>query len=159
MKKILCSIIICILLCGCSKAASIKPITKSLKFATEINYFNETYNCNVKIAKNGDTEISFTNPKEINGLIIKYSADKVIAEYFGLEREIDNQLPQYSASDIIYKVFSYDYENVFEDNDRYYSENKNLNCKIYFGETGLPISVEENSSKFKMTIINATITE
>ncbi len=158
MKKILCLILFILLLCGCSaKSKNIEPITRGLSFECEINYYNEIYECNVAISEKGETKIDFSSPKEISGLKLLYLTDKVTADYYGLQYDIKTKLPQFSMGDIVYKVFSQNYDTVFDDDGEYYVENKNLNCKIYLGATGLPIKIEENSKKFHIIIKNATI--
>ncbi len=160
MRKILCLFLPFLLLCGCAvKSQAVKPVTKALSFDAQITYYNETYECNVKIFKNGDSEITFSSPKEIKGLKISYSANTVTADYNGLKYEINGTLPQFSASDILHKAFNYNYDTVYTNDNEYYVENKNLNCKMYLGATGLPIKIIENSEKFSITIKNATINE
>ncbi len=160
MKKVLCLISVFLILSGCAvESQNIKPITKGLSFNAEINYNKITYECIVKIAKNGDCEIEYILPKELEGLKTIYSANKVTADYKGLNYQIDDSLPQNSISDIIHKIFKDNYDTVFSNNDNYYVENKNLNCKMYIGATGLPIEITENHSLFCITIKNATINE
>lgn len=159
MKKVLSLIVIALLICCCGcKSSKVKPIRVSLSFSANIDYLNEKYYCFVTIAKNKDTTISFSHPRNINGLSITYKSDKITAEYLGNKTDV-NSAPQYSVADIIYKAFTDDYEQIFADDYHYYIENKNLNSKMYYSQTGLPINIEENSSKFKVTITNATIIE
>lgn len=159
MKKILCLIFPFLLFCGCAdQSRNIKPVTKGLSFNAEINYYNECYECDVNIAKNGDTEISFTCPKELNGLKIVYSANNTTVDYNGLKYELDSSLPQYSVTDIIKKVFSSEYDTVYTKDDCYYVENKELDCKMYIGSTGLPIKIESDA-KFSAIIKNSTLKE
>lgn len=161
MRKILCLIVPVLLLCSCAtKAEKIKPITKGLQFTAQINFYNEQYECDTIIKQNGDTEISFLTPEDLSGLKIIYSAGGVTTSYNGLEYKYDyGSLPQYSASDILYKIFSTEYDIVIEQDDNYYVEyiEDNLNCKMQIGATGLPIKIKEKSSRFEILIKNPTI--
>lgn len=161
MRKILCLIIPVLLLCSCTtKAEKIKPITKGLKFTAQISFYNEQYECDTIIKQNGDTEISFLSPEDLLGLKINYSVSGITTSYNGLEYNYDSEsLPQYSASDILYKIFSAEYHTVLEQDDNYYVEyiEDNLNYKMQIGETGLPIKIKEKSSRFEILIKKPTI--
>lgn len=149
------------LLCSCAtKAEKIKPLTKGLQFTAQIKFYNEEYECDTIIKQNGDTEISFLSPQYLSGLKITYSAGGVTANYQGLEYKYESgSLPQYSISDTLYKILSYPYDTVIEQDDNYYVEyiEDNLNCKMQIGATGLPIKIEEKSSRFEILIKNPTI--
>ncbi len=161
MKKILCSLFLVLTLCSCAtKTESITPVTKGLKFTAQISYYNESYECDVTVKQNGDTEIAFLIPEDLSGLKITYSGNSVTANYNGIEYKFtDDSLPQYSVSDIIYKIFAAKYDTVTQQDDYYYVEyaKDDLNCKIVIGATGLPIKIEEKSSRFEIIIKNATI--
>lgn len=159
MKKILCLLISVFFLCSCgAKSNNITPVTKGISFNADISYYNETYTVSVNIADNGDTEISYNSPKELSGLKIIYSGDQITADYNGIKyNTLQESLPQYSASDIIYKAFSHDYDTVYSKDDSYYVEYDcdGLNFKMYLGATGLPIKIE--SPYLSAEIKNATI--
>lgn len=150
-----------LLLCSCAtKTERIKPVTKGLKFTAQINFYNEEYECDTTVKQNGDTEICFLSPVDLLGLKITYSAGGINTSYNGLEYKYDSEsLPQYSSSDIIYKIFSYTYDTVIEQDDNYYVEyiSDDLNCKMQIGATGLPIKIKEKSSRFEISIKNPTI--
>lgn len=159
MKKILCLIVPIFLLCGCaSKTQKITPVTKGLSFNAQIMHYNEAYECNVNIAKNGDTEVAFSLPENLSGLKVFYSGDSVTAEFKGIKyTALAQSLPQYSVSDTIYNIFSTNYTEVFEKNDSYfvnYSGNDG-EYKMFIGATGLPIKI--TSPFFEAKIKNATI--
>ena len=161
MRKILCLILPILFLCSCAtKTQNIKPVTKGIKFNAQISYYNEQYECDTTISPNGDTEISFLSPIDLKGLKITYSGNDITANYNGIEYIYNSKsMPQYSASDIIYKIFAFSYDTVIEQDDLYYVEytGDNLNCKIQIGATGLPLKIEEKSSRFEILIKNATI--
>lgn len=159
MKKFLCLIIPIIFLCGCtSKAKDITPITKGLTFNAKIMYYNEAYECDVEISKNGNTKVSFLFPENLLGLKVFYSGNNVTAEFKGIKyTALAKSLPQYSVSDTIYNVFSNNYDEVYNKDDSYFVTKKDNDTeyKMYLGATGLPIKIE--SPYFKATIKNATI--
>lgn len=159
MKKILCLLVSILFLCSCSKAkTNITPLTKGISFDATLSYYNENYEVSVIVAKNGNTEVLFNSPKELKGLKVKYAGDQICAEYSGIKyTTLQEGLPQYSVSDIIYKTFSEEYSTVYSNDDKYYVEyeNDSLDLKMYLGATGLPIKIE--SPYFLAEIKNATI--
>ncbi len=146
-------------LCSCgTKTRKITPITKGINFESEISFYNETYKCNVNILKNGDTEIAFSFPEELSGLRINYSGKNVTVNYGGIEyTSVIEGLPQYSTSNIIYKIFSNNYTQVLYEEDNYFVKFKDgdTDYKMYIGATGLPIEIK--SPFFNAKIKNATI--
>ncbi len=159
MKKFLCLIIPIFLLCGCaSKIKGITPITKGITFNAQIMYYNEAYECNVNISKNGNTEVSFIAPENLSGLKVFYSGDTVTAEFKGIKyTALAESLPQYSVSDTINNVFSNNYDEVLNKDDSYFVtfNDTDTEYKMYIGATGLPIKIE--SPYFEAKIKNATI--
>ena len=159
MKKILCLLILVLFLCSCNvKSSNITPVTKGICFDADLSYYNETYQIKALIKENGDTEITFTSPKELSGLKISYIGDQITSDYNGIKYTSPlKESPQYSVSDIIYKIFSTVYDNVITKDDSYYVESEldSLKYKLYIGATGLPIKIE--SPYFNAKIKNATI--
>lgn len=159
MKKVLCLTVLLLFLCSCStKAKNITPITKGICFESEISFYNEAYKCNVNILKNSDTEISFTSPQELAGLKINYSGKNVTVNYGGIEyTSVIEELPQFSTSNIIYKIFQNNYTQVLYEEDNYFVKCKqgDTEYKMYIGATGLPIEIK--SPFFNAKIKNATI--
>lgn len=159
MKKVLCLVTLLLFLCSCStKTKNITPITKGISFESEISFYNETYLCNVNIQKNGDTEILFSSPQELTGLKINYIGNNVTVNYDGIEyTSVIDDLPQYSTSNIIYKIFSNNYNEVLFEEDNYFVKCKqgDTEYKMYIGATGLPIEIK--SPFFNAKIKNATI--
>ena len=114
--------------------------------------------CNVNIQKNGDTEILFSSPQELTGLKINYIGNNVTVNYDGIEyTSVIDDLPQYSTSNIIYKIFSNNYNEVLFEEDNYFVKCKqgDTEYKMYLGATGLPIEIK--SPVFNAKIKNATI--
>ena len=159
MKKILCIVISLLFLCSCSsKTSNILPVTKGICFDAQISYYNEAYECKVNIAKNGDTEIAFLSPETLLGLKVTYSGNQITADYNGIKYTyLAENLPQFSVSDTIYKIFSNTYDEISNKDDSYFVNysNGDTEYKLYIGATGLPIKIE--SPYFIAEIKNATI--
>lgn len=159
MKKILCSLFLVLTLCACTtKTEKITPVTKGITFFAEITYYNETYECNTEIKQNGDTTVTFSYPQDLSPLTIAYQGGEVTANYDGLEYSYSaDGMPHYSVSDVIYDVFSQNFDTVFEEDDNYYVEYRKdgNDVRLYIGSSGLPIKIESNF--FTVTIKNATI--
>ena len=75
--------------CSCSKAAHITPVTRGISFTAELTYYNESYIALVTVSKNGDTDIAFTAPGTLNGLMLHFGESGVTAKYNGLEYKYD----------------------------------------------------------------------
>ena len=69
MKRIFSVVLVIFLLTGCTAdATKIKPVTNGISFLCDITYYNETYNCEGDIQKNGDSIIKFISPSRLQGL-------------------------------------------------------------------------------------------
>ena len=92
--------------CSCSKAAHITPVTRGISFTAELTYYNESYIALVTVSKNGDTDIAFTAPGTLNGLMLHFGESGVTAKYNGLEYKYDiSSVPDGIACSYLYKIF------------------------------------------------------
>lgn len=165
MKKILCFILcLCFFIpTGCNKKSSdVTAVTTGLSFTAEISYKNNTVSYSVTIFDNSDTEIK-TLSDSLSGLCYTFSGETVTVSYNGLEYNIPiSSLPEGIITDFLYSVFCTVKENnsaVMSENDEYYISDRNekYSFKIYLGETGLPLKIEDSENGITAIIKNASI--
>ena len=164
MKKIISVLSLAILfLCACGeKKISVIPVTSSISFVAELTYYNECYEANVTVAKNGETDIEINSPDTIKGLCFHFNGDEITAEYAGLEYKTDfKSLPEGACCERLYEIlkdtFNEDVTVNSEENSYYIMrDSKDISYKLYLGATGLPISAEDNSG-FTVNFKNVTI--
>lgn len=83
-KLILLVAISLVLLCSCSSKKPIIPITSN--FSADIRIEYEDFNCdgNIEFVNVSDFTVNITSPETLNGLKVDVNADKIDAEYKGL---------------------------------------------------------------------------
>ena len=54
-----------------------------ISFTAELTYYNESYIALVTVSKNGDTDIAFTAPDALNGLMLHFGESGVTQKYKG----------------------------------------------------------------------------
>ena len=166
MKKGLCFALALglALLCGCmEKNAGITPVTKGISFSAAVVYYNECYNCKVTVDADGVMTARMTKPEDIKGLTVRCGKEGVSAQFKGLSYDFKSgTLPIGGICGAVYDAlddtFAPDTE-VFCENDKYFVKGRTKTdpYTMYFGETGLPISLEIPDKSFVVTFKNVTI--
>lgn len=164
MKKIISVLSLAILfLCACGeKKIAVTPVTSGISFAAELTYYNECFEADVTVAKNGETDMEITSPDTIKGLVLHFNGEEITAKYAGLEYKADfKSLPEGACCAILYEIlkdtFNEDVTVTSEGNSYYIMcDSKDISYKLYLGATGLPISAED-SSGFTVNFKNVTI--
>lgn len=82
--RILVLCFIFLLFCGCSAKGEITPQIHNISFEANIRYYNEEYQCNADIDKDGNITLTFNSPENLEGLILRVVDDKTSIEYMGL---------------------------------------------------------------------------
>ena len=165
MKRILL-ILTClcfILFSGCKKENEpIKPITTNISFVAEISHNGICNKYNVKIDKNSNTELEAID-NGLNGLSLYFSGDEITEKFNKLEHKFKvSSLPQGVITDFIHSVFltaTKDNHDIETENEQYIikGENNRYSFKIYLGQSGLPIKIEDKKNDIKVIIKNASI--
>jgi len=165
VKKIICFIFcLCIIsFSGCKKESSgVIPITTGLSFTAEISYQDSVYTYDVTISKKSETELTALSD-EIKGLKYRFSGQTLTERFNNLEHRVDiSALPDRIITDFIHSVFltvTEKQSKVISENDDFFitDQNDKYSFKIYFGETGLPLKIEDTKKGITATIKNATI--
>lgn len=164
MKKIISVLSLVILfLCACGeKKISVTPVTSGISFTAELTYYNECFEADVTVAKNGETDMEITSPDTIKGLVLHFNGEEITAKYAGLEYKADfKSLPEGACCARLYEIlkdtFNEDVTVTSEENSYYIMrDSKDISYKLYLGATGLPISAEDNSG-FTVNFKNVTI--
>lgn len=164
MKKIISVLSLVILfLCACGeKKIAVTPVTSGISFTAELTYYNECFEADVTVAKNGETDMEITSPDTIKGLVLHFNGEEITAKYAGLEYKADfKSLPEGACCARLYEIlkdtFNEDVTVNSEENSYYIMrDSKDISYKLYLGATGLPISAEDNSG-FTAYFKNVTI--
>ncbi len=164
MKKIISVLFLAILfLCACGeKKIAVTPVTSGISFTAELTYYNECFEADVTVAKNGETDMEITSPDTIKGLVFHFNGEEITAKYAGLEYKADfKSLPEGACCARLYEIlkdtFNEDVTVNSEENSYYIMrDSKDISYKLYLGATGLPISAEDNSG-FTVNFKNVTI--
>ena len=143
MKKVFSVILVLLLLCGCKGKAKITPVTKGISFSCIATYYNETYECDCDVQKNGDTSVEFKSPADIEGLKFTFSKNGVSVNFKELQYVSEKIVFENSVSSLIYDVISESEKEVFVQDDVFYIEgvNNEFEYKLQLGATGLPIKI------------------
>ncbi|MEE1239123.1 MAG: hypothetical protein UHO61_04285 [Acutalibacteraceae bacterium] len=165
MKKVISVLFLAVLfLCACGESkVNITPVTSGISFTAELTYYNECYEADVTVAKNGAADMEITSPDTIKGLTFHFGNDNVSAEYKGLEYKTDfSSMPECMCCAKLYEILRdtlKEYISVTSEGDSYciFRESSDISYKLYLGATGLPISAEEKNSGFTVNFKNVTI--
>lgn len=143
MKKVFSVILLLTMLCGCKGKAKITPVTKGISFSCIATYYNETYECDCDIQKNGDTSVEFKSPADIEGLKFTFSKNGVSVNFKEIQYVSEKIVFENSVASLIYETLSKNQNEVFEQDDIFYTEgvNNDFEYKLQLGATGLPIKI------------------
>lgn len=165
MKKIFC-VLICIVfvvLAGCGdNSREITPVTSSIKFTAKIEYNGIAHTYRVNIDEKSNTEL-IAKDSELKGMSYYFSGDKVTERFNKLEHEINlSSLPEGIIIDFIHSVFktvTTEKNDVTSDNGQFIlnADNERYNFKMFLGETGIPIKIEDKENGITAIISDAAI--
>ena len=159
MKRIFSVILVLILLCGCKSQTKITPLKTGLSFLALATYYNESYECDCDIQKNGDMTVKFTYPAEIEGLKFVFTKNGVSVSFKDIEYVNDKIVFENSVASLLYEVISKDNTEIYEQDDVFYLEgvNNDFEYKFEFGATGLPIKITTKPDIAKIEFRNVKI--
>ena len=148
-KSILLVAISIALLCSCSVKKTIVPITSN--FSADIRIEYEDLNCggNIEFVNFSDFTVNITSPETLNGLKVDVNADKIDAEYKGL-----NCTNLYDFSSI--SMFLNAMKNIDITADFEYDNGKIIidGCKIDIDEKGFIKQIEFDEYDLKIYLSN-----
>ena len=149
-----------IFLCGCTKPISQTAILNNLQFDAEISSNDEKHNFFVSVNENGDTEMVCTDDLNISGTAFKFSQNGLTVSYNKLEYKTDiNSLPDGINLDMLYCIFkNTKTDRLKSENDLFFinGNTEKYKYKIYFGQTGLPIKIEEENFNISVLLKNVS---
>ncbi len=159
MKRIFSVILVLLLLCGCKNQTKITPLKTGITFSANATYYNETYECDCDIQKNGDMTVKFTYPTELEGLKFLFSKNGVSVNFKEIEYVSDKIVFENSVASLLYEVLSKDNTEVYERDDVFYFEgvNNDFEYRLEFGATGLPIKITTKPDIAKIEFKNVKI--
>lgn len=159
MKRIFSVILVFLLLCGCKNQTKITPLKTGITFSANATYYNETYECDCDIQKNGDMTVKFTYPAEIEGLKFVFTKNGISVNFKDIEYVSDNIVFENSVASLLHEVISKDNTEIYEHNDVFYFDgvNNDFEYRMEFGATGLPIKITTKPDVAKIEFRNVKI--
>ena len=159
MKRAFSVILLLLLLCGCKSQTKITPLKTGITFSANATYYNESYECDCDIQKNGDMTVKFTYPAEIEGLKFVFTQNGVSVNFKEIEYVSDKIVFENSVASLLYEVLSKNNTEVFESENVFYLEgaNKDFEYKLELGATGLPIKITTKPDVAKIEFKNVKI--
>ena len=159
MKRIFSVILVFLLLCGCKNQTKITPLKTGITFSANATYYNETYECDCDIQKNGDMTVKFTYPAEIEGLKFVFTKNGISVNFKDIEYVSDNIVFENSVASLLHEVISKDNTEIYEYNDVFYFDgvNNDFEYRMEFGATGLPIKITTKPDVAKIEFRNVKI--
>lgn len=159
MKRIFSVILVFLLLCGCKSQTKITPLKTGITFSANATYYNETYECDCDIQKNGDMTVKFTYPAEIEGLKFVFTKNGISVNFKDIEYVSDNIVFENSVASLLHEVISKDNTEIYEYNDVFYFDgvNNDFEYRMEFGATGLPIKITTKPDVAKIEFRNVKI--
>ncbi len=160
MKRVFSVILVLLLLTGCAaNSTKIKPVTKGISFLCDVTYYNETYNCEGDIHKNGDTVIKFIGPSQLEGLKYTFTKNGVSVDFNEIEYISDKVVFESSVASFINEVLHNENVQVLNDDDIFYTEGvtDEFDYKLELGATGLPIKITARPDAVSVIFKNVKI--
>jgi hypothetical protein len=159
LKRIFSVILVFLLLCGCKNQTKITPLKTGITFSANATYYNETYECDCDIQKNGDMTVKFTYPAEIEGLKFVFTKNGISVNFKDIEYVSDNIVFENSVASLLHEVISKDNTEIYEYNDVFYFDgvNNDFEYRMEFGATGLPIKITTKPDVAKIEFRNVKI--
>lgn len=164
MKKFI-SGLICflglILICGCNTSSKTFAVTSGISFNAEVCYGEDLLEYKVTLLENGDCETEVLDNGIPTGFKTLVNSDGINLTLEDLEHKTSlSALPDGLIIDLFACCFKDAKDKpVKELNHVLYTEGatEKYSYKIYLGETGLPIKIEENNFDISIIIKNASI--
>ncbi len=157
MKKILCLLFVFVLV-GCSKTATVSPVTRNLSFEAEIKYYNESYEISANIDKNGKISIVFIHPDELKSTEFTITDGVTTAEIGGLSYDYSDS-KNANIFNFIYEIFKDENPRVYKADNIFFIKGQfdGFEYKLFVGASGLPLSIADQSGRFEILFKNPTI--
>ncbi len=160
MKRLFSVILVLLIITGCdAPRQDITPVTRGISFSCEAIYYNENYECKGDIQSNGNTEITFTSPAEVEGLKFKFSKNGVSVNFKEIEYISQKIVFENSVASFINEVLSAESSQVLSENDVFYTKGitDDFEYRLELGATGLPIKITTNSQAVEVVFKNVKI--
>lgn len=152
--------ILFILFSGCSKKSSdVKPITSELNFFAEFESGNFKNKYFVEIKKD-KTIISVIMPENIKTTKFILTKNQCKASFGGIESDLNLEKNENFMPWFIHNAFlkADTAKTKTENNQTYiYHDSKNISFKLYIGDSGLPLKLENLKNNTEIIIKNAAI--
>lgn len=144
MKKLKILIFPLIFLCLCACGTkSITPVTKGVSFNAHILYYNKEYACAVNIDKDGNAELTITEPQLLSGAKIVVAPDGAYAEFKDIKYPVDMSRADGAPYFLLGCLENTDGNAALLENEQFVISGTRLdeNYEIIFAESGIPLKI------------------
>lgn len=162
MKRFICLVLplfFIFLFCSCNKSSDVAAVTTGLSFTAKLSHQDKIYEYSYAFYKDGTAKADLISDKLTTSLF--FSDDTVKYSYMDLEHTQNLKLINENLIiDFIYKVLKDADGKKLDLNNNCYSltgKTDKYTYTIYFGETGLPIKIEEPQKNIEVLIKNPSI--
>lgn len=162
MKKtfLIIPILILLIFSGCNKKSSgVTAVTTELSFTAEISFMDTKSNYDIRITEDKGLEAIVISGKS-DGMKLTFAEENLTISYSNLVYNTSiTSLPDGIITDFLYAAFkNADINNVYSENEQYFITGKTdkYDYKIFIGQSGLPLKIEESKMGITATIKNAS---
>lgn len=160
MKKVFAAVLVCLMLCSCGSANTVKPTLLGTEFTAKMTYYNEQYSFDGKITEDGKLIARLSEPEELSDITLTLDGEQTIAEYKGITyTPIEGNMPFSAVMERFYlpiKDMAYK-ESVELDSDGAAKDTQGY--KFYLAPTGLPNRLNIGDENFSITFYDISICE
>lgn len=161
MKRFLAVVLMLLTLCSCSGEKQQKLHLGGITFNAAVNYYNENYEFEGHLKKDGSLEAKIVSPKELEDLNFTLNGESVQVEYKGLTyTPVEGSMPFSTVMEGLYEPLR---ELVFSDSAAADKEGRVVDADGKFtltvSPTGLPQKLEIPNSSFEVRFYNVSVEE
>lgn len=162
MKRFICLVLplfFIFLFCSCNKSSDVAAVTTGLSFTAKLSYQDKIYEYSYAFYKDGTAKADLISDKITTNLF--FSGDTVKYSFMDLEHTQNLKLLNENLIiDFIYKVLKdANGKKLYLNNDNYSLKGKTdkYNYTVYFGESGLPLKIEDTQKQIEVLIKNPSL--
>ena len=163
MKKIICLGMLLVFLCGCKGKQPVQLVGKSLSFVIDLTCYNEQFQCEGNVSKDGVLKLRVLYPEDLADLTLTFEGENVTAEYMGLSYTPDcGKMPVGCAASVLYRLLRQSWQTEQlpkQEKKQLYIEGNDGEYwyRFFFSPVGYPLSFEVTGCGISGVFQNITL--